>query len=72
MVKNAPANAGAAGDAGSLLGQEGPWRRNGSLLQGSCLGIPTDRGARQRATVHGDAKSWDTVKHAWSIRERNE
>ena len=33
------------------------WEGNGIPLQYSCLGIPTDRGAR-RATIHGVTKSW--------------
>ena len=54
MVKSPPAN---AGDTSSVLGQEdSPGEGNGSPLQRSCLGTPTDRGAR-RATVHGLAQS---------------
>ena len=34
-----------------------PGEGNGNPLQYSCLGNPTDGGARQ-ATVHGVAKSW--------------
>ena len=34
-----------------------PWRRNGTLLQYSCLENPVDRGA-WRATVHGVTMSW--------------
>ena len=55
MVKNLPANAGDAGsirELGRSLGEG-----NGNLLQYSCLGNPTDRGAWW-ATVHGVAKSW--------------
>ena len=57
MVKNPPANAGDAGDAGSI-----PWLErcsrggNGNPLQYSCLGNPMERGA-WRATIHGVAKS---------------
>ena len=54
MVKNPPANAGDAGsilELGRSLGEG-----NGNLLQYSCLGNPTDRGAWW-ATVHGVAKN---------------
>ena len=58
VVKDLPANAGDARDAGSILGSgrcsgEG----NGNLLQYSCLENFIDRGAWQ-ATVRGMAKSW--------------
>ena len=57
MVKNPPANVGATGDAGSILGVgKCPGGGNGNPLQYSCLGKPMDRGALQ-ATVHGFAKS---------------
>ena len=52
MVKNPPANAGDAGDAGSIPGSG----RNGNPLQYSCLENPIDRGAWQ-TTVHGVRKS---------------
>ena len=57
MVKNLPANAGDARDAGSIPGSgrfsgEG----NDNPLQFSCLENSMDRGACQ-ATVHGVAKS---------------
>ena len=57
VVKNLPANAGDAGDMGSIPGSgrfhgEG----NGNPLEYSCLGNPTDRGAWQ-TTVHGVTKS---------------
>ena len=57
MVKNLPANAGAAGDVGLIpwLGRC-PGEENGNPLQDSCLGNPTHRGA-WRATVHGVTKS---------------
>ena len=57
VVKNSPANAGDIGDAGSIprLGRP-PGEGNGNLLQYSCLGNLTDRGAWQ-AKVHGVAKS---------------
>ena len=57
VVKNLPANAGDAGDMGSIPGSgrfhgEG----NGNPLEYSCLGNPMDRGAWQ-TTVHGVTKS---------------
>ena len=53
MVKNQPASAGYAKDAGSIPGSgRFPEEGNGSTLQYSCLGNPMDRGA-WRATVHG-------------------
>ena len=56
MVKNPLANAGDAGDVGSIPG----WGRsagegNGNPLQYSCLGNPMDRGA-WRATARGAAR----------------
>ena len=58
MVKNLPANAGDARDAGSILGSgRCPGEGNGNPLHYSCLGYPVDREAWQ-ATVHGVAKSW--------------
>ena len=46
MVKNPPANAGDAGDMGSIPGLgRSPGGRNGNPLQYSCLGNPMDRGA---------------------------
>ena len=61
MVKKPAANAGAAGDAGSIPGLgRFPGEGNGNLieenLQFSCLGNPMDRGAWW-ATVHGVIKS---------------
>ena len=53
VVKNPPANAGAAGDTGSIPGSGRPPREgNGNPLQYSCLGNPTHRGT-SGATVHG-------------------
>ena len=51
MVKNPPANAGEAGDLGSI-----PGSGDGNPLQYSCLENPMDGGAWQ-AAVHGVAKS---------------
>ena len=58
MIKNHPAYAGDARDAGSFPGSgRSPGKGNGNWLQYSCLGNPMDRGTWQ-ATVHGVAKSW--------------
>ena len=52
MVKNPSANAGDAGDVGSITGSgRSPGEGNGNPLQYSCLGNPMDSGAWQ-ATVH--------------------
>ena len=46
MVKNQPANAGDAGDKGLIPGSgRSPGKKNGYLLQYSCLENPMDRGA---------------------------
>ena len=61
MVKNLPANAGDLEDMGSIPGLgSSPGEGNGNPLEYSCLGNPTDRGAR-RATVHGVANQSDTT-----------
>ena len=50
VVKNPPANAGGARDAGPTPGSgEAPGEGNGNLLQYSYLGNPMDRGAWQAA-----------------------
>ena len=57
MVKNPPANAGDAGDMGSIPGSgRSLGVGNGNLLQYSCLKNSLDREAWW-ATVHGVAKS---------------
>ena len=57
LVKNLPANAGDARDAGSIPGLGRFFGgRNGNPLQYSGLANPMDRGAWQ-AAVHGVAKS---------------
>ena len=51
MVKNPPANAGAAGDVGLIYGSgRSSGEGNNNPLQYSCLGNPMDRGV-WRATV---------------------
>ena len=58
MVKNPPAKAKNAGDAGSILESgRSPGGGNGIPLQYSRLEHSMDRAAWQ-ATVHGVAKSW--------------
>ena len=65
MVKNLPANAGDARDAGSIPGSGiSPVGGNDNPPQYSCLENPMDRGA-WLATAHGVAKSqtqlsWNT------------
>ena len=73
VVKNPPANAEDARDAGSIpdLGRSSGGG-NGNLLQYSCLENFMGREA-WRATVHGVAKSWtwlsDWAQHAYSLHE---
>ena len=55
VVKNLPANAGAAGSIPGL--GRSPGGGNGNPLQCSCLGNPVDRGAWW-AMIHGVSKSW--------------
>jgi len=58
VVKNPPANAGDPGDVGLIpRWKRSPQVGNGNLLQYSCLGNSTNRGAWQ-ATGHGDTNSW--------------
>ena len=57
MVKNLPANAGNAGEVGSIPGLGGsPGEGNGNPLQYSCLENFMDKGSWQ-AIVHGVAES---------------
>ena len=57
VVKNPPANAGDAGDAGLIPGwRRSPGEGHDNPLQYSCLENPMDRGA-WRPTVHGVTKS---------------
>ena len=65
-LKNWSANAGDAGDAGSIPGSGWfPGEGNGNSLQYSCLESPVARGA-WRAAVHSIAKScmWWATEHA--------
>ena len=58
VVKNLPANAGDARDAGSIPGSGGsPGVGNGKPPQYSCLGNFMNKGAWQ-ATVNGAAHRW--------------
>ena len=67
MVKNLPANAGDARDAGPILGSgRSPGVGNGNPLQYPCLENPTDREA-WKATAHGVAES-DTTEHTHTIK----
>ena len=62
VINNLPANVRATGDAGSNPESgRSPGEGNGNPLQYSCLGHPTDRGAR-RATVRGVTQEWDTTQ----------
>ena len=61
MVKNPAANAGDAGNVGSIPGSgRSLGEGNGNLLQYSCLENPMDRGAWQ-ATVQRVTKSWTQI-----------
>ena len=58
VVKNPPADAGDAGDSGSIPGSgRSPGEGNDNPLQYCSLENPMDRGA-WKATVHGATKSW--------------
>ena len=66
MVKNRPADAGVARDAGSIPGLgRCPGEGHGNPLQYSCLENPMDSGA-WRATVHGVAEldTTEETEHA--------
>ena len=66
-VKNPSANAGDAGDSGSIPGSgRSPGGGSGNSLHYPCLVNPMDRGA-WRATVHGVAKTW-TRRSNWAQR----
>ena len=63
VVKNPSANAGDAGDTGSIPASgRSPGGRNGNPLLYSCWESPMDRGAWW-ATVHGVTKELDMIEH---------
>ena len=70
--KNPPANAGDAGDLGSIPGSgRSPGEGNGNPLQHSCLGNSIDRGV-WRDIVHGVTKSchdWVTEHACFYLRD---
>ena len=69
VVRDPPAEAGDAGDAGLLPGWgRSPGGGRGNPLQCSCLENPTDRGA-WRVTVHEAAKSWTGL--SWTNAHRS-
>ena len=64
MIKNPPANAGDAGDSGSIPGSgRSPEGGHGNPLQYSCLENSMDRGA-WRPMVHGVTNESDMPGHA--------
>ena len=68
LVKNTPANAGDAGDSGSILGLgRAPGNGSSNPLQYSCLENPMDRGAWW-ASVHSVTKS----RHSLATEEPSE
>ena len=70
MVKNLPANAGDAEDAGSIPGMgRSPGGRNGNPLQYSCLENSMDRGAWQATVVGGGHKESDSTKNTDTYTE---
>ena len=72
VVKNLPARARVAGDAGLIPGSgRSPGGRNGNPLQYSFLGNPMDRGAWQ-ATVHGTTKESDMTSGKTRTYEVNQ
>ena len=67
MVKNLPANAGDARDAGLIPGSgRSPGRGHENPHHRSCLENPVDRGA-WRAVVLGVAESWTRLSHSTLI-----
>ena len=70
MVKNLPANAGDAGDVGSIPGSgRSPGGGNGNPHQNSCLENSMDRKAWW-AAVHGVTKSQTLKSHCWAYIEK--
>ena len=71
VVKNLPANAGDAGDTGSIPGSErSPGEGNGSPFQYSCLENSTDKGAWQAIYSPRGRKESDMTKHACNEHSR--
>ena len=71
MIKNLPANAGDAGEMGSIPGPgRSPGVENGNPLQYSCLEHPMDRGA-WGATVHGVTKSQAQLNNSHFFKDMN-
>ena len=65
-VKNLPANAGDAGEEGSIPGSgKSPGVGNGNPLQYSCLENSMNRGASWATYSPGGSKESDTTEHAW-------
>ena len=66
VIKNAPANAGAAGNAGSIPGLgRSPGEGNDNPLQYSCQENSMDRGSWW-ATVHGVTENWTRLSD-WAL-----
>ena len=62
VVKNPPANAGDAGDTGSVLGSgRSPGGGHGNPLQYSGLQNPRD-GEAWQATIHRVIEEWDSTE----------
>ena len=71
IVKNLPANAGDAGDLGSIPGSErSPGEGNGNPLQYSCLENSTDKGAWQAIYSPRGRKESDMTKRACNEHSR--
>ena len=68
VVKNLPANAGAAGDIGSIPGSgRFPGGGNGNPHQYFCLENSMDRGAWQATTSTWGCKESDMTEHARTV-----
>ena len=73
MVKNIPANAGEARDAGSIPGRgRSLGEVHNNLLQFSCLENPTDKGA-WRATVYciAELNMTEATCHVWQRKDHS-
>ena len=69
-IKNLPANAGDAGETGSITGSgRYPGTGNGNSLQYSCLENLMNKGAWW-APVHRVAKSWTQMKRLSTNKKR--